>query len=68
MPFFDAWFNLLSFSMLYLVKTGVIYLQNVKRHHIMVEADSKLKLLPSSTLDKNRVFENIDMLSMGIWQ
>jgi hypothetical protein len=34
----------------------------------MVEADSQLKLLPASTLDINKMFENIDMLSMGKWQ
>ncbi len=34
----------------------------------MVEADSRLKLLPASTLDIYIVFEHIDMLSMGIWQ
>jgi hypothetical protein len=35
----------------------------------MVEADSHLKLLPASILlDKYKVFEQIDMLSMGIWQ
>jgi hypothetical protein len=34
----------------------------------MVEADSQLKLLPVSTLDIHKVFEHIDMLSMGIWQ
>jgi uncharacterized protein YkuJ len=33
----------------------------------MVEADNLLKLLPSSALD-TKMFENIDMLSMGIWQ
>jgi hypothetical protein len=32
----------------------------------MVEADSLLKLLAASTLDINKVFEHIDMLSMGI--
>ncbi len=32
----------------------------------MVEADSQLKLLPTSTLDIYEVFEHIDMLSMGI--
>jgi hypothetical protein len=32
----------------------------------MVEADSHLKLLPTSILDMYKVFENIDMLSMGI--
>ncbi len=32
----------------------------------MVEADSHLKLLPTSILDIYKVFENIDMLSIGI--
>jgi hypothetical protein len=32
----------------------------------MVEADSHLKLLPTSILDMYKVFEHIDMLSMGI--
>jgi hypothetical protein len=32
----------------------------------MVEADSHLKLLPTSKLDVYKVFEHIDMLSMGI--
>ncbi len=32
----------------------------------MVEADSHLKLLPISTIDMYKVFEHIDMLSMGI--
>jgi hypothetical protein len=32
----------------------------------MVEADSHLKLLPTSILDILKVFEHIDMLSMGI--
>ncbi len=36
-------------------------------HYVMVEADSHLKLLTSSILDSmNKVFENIDMLSMGM--
>jgi hypothetical protein len=34
----------------------------------MLEADSLLKLLPASTLDIYIVLENIDTLSMGIWQ
>jgi hypothetical protein len=34
----------------------------------MVEADSHLKLLPASTLEIYKVFEHIDMLSIGIWQ
>ncbi len=32
----------------------------------MVEADSHLKLLPTSILDIYKVFEHIHMLSMGI--
>jgi hypothetical protein len=32
----------------------------------MVEADSYLKLLSISMLDMYKVFENIDMLSIGI--
>jgi len=32
----------------------------------MVEAEGHLKLLPTSTLDIYKVFENIDMLSIGI--
>ncbi len=37
-------------------------------HYVMVEADSNIKLLPTSMLDMSKVFEHIDMLSMGIWQ
>ncbi len=33
---------------------------------VMVEADSHFKLLPTSILDIYKVFEHIDMLSMGI--
>ncbi len=33
----------------------------------MVTADSHLKLLPTSILDIYKVFEHIDMLSIGIW-
>jgi hypothetical protein len=33
----------------------------------MVEADSHLKLLPTSIFDIYKVFEHIDMLSIGIW-
>jgi hypothetical protein len=33
----------------------------------MVEADSHLKLHPTSILDIYKVFEHIDMLSIGIW-
>jgi hypothetical protein len=32
----------------------------------MVEADSHLKLLPKSILNMYKVFEHIDMLSIGI--
>ncbi len=32
----------------------------------MFEADNHLKLLPSSILDIYKVFEHIDMLSIGI--
>jgi hypothetical protein len=33
----------------------------------MVEADNHLKLLSESILDIYKVFEHIDMLSIGIW-
>ncbi len=33
----------------------------------MVEADSHPKLLPAYILDIYKVFEHIDMLSIGIW-
>jgi hypothetical protein len=33
----------------------------------MVDADSHLKLLPTSILDMRKVFEHIDILSIGIW-
>jgi hypothetical protein len=33
----------------------------------MVDADSHLKLLPASILDIHKVFEYIDMLSIGMW-
>jgi hypothetical protein len=33
----------------------------------MVEADSHLKLLPTSISNVCKVFEHIDMLSIGIW-
>jgi hypothetical protein len=35
-------------------------------HYVLVEADSHLKLLPNSKLDIYKMFEHIDMLSMGI--
>jgi len=34
--------------------------------HVMVEADSHLKLLPTSILDIYKVFEHINTLSIGI--
>ena len=34
--------------------------------YVLIETDSYLKLLPSSILDIYKVFEHIDMLSMGI--
>ncbi len=37
-------------------------------HYVMVDADSHLKMLPVSTSYLYKVFEHIDMLSMGIWQ
>ncbi len=33
----------------------------------MVEADSHLKLLPTPIIDIYKVFEHIDMLTIGIW-
>jgi hypothetical protein len=33
----------------------------------MVEADNHLKFLPISILDIYKLFEHIDMLSIGIW-
>jgi hypothetical protein len=33
----------------------------------MVEANSRLKLLPTFILDIYKVFEHNDMLSIGIW-
>ncbi len=33
----------------------------------MVEADSHLKLFPTSTIDVYKLFELIDLLSIGIW-
>jgi hypothetical protein len=35
-------------------------------HFVMVDADSHLKLIPTSKLDMYKVIEHIDMLSMGI--
>ena len=36
--------------------------------YVLIETDSHLKLLPSSILDVYKVFEHIDMLSLGIQQ
>jgi hypothetical protein len=35
-------------------------------HYVMVEADSPIKLLPTSILDIYKLFGHLDMLSMGI--
>jgi hypothetical protein len=43
---------------------GHLWSQNVQ--YVMVETDSLLKLLPASILDMYKVFEHIDMLSIGI--
>jgi hypothetical protein len=40
--------------------------ESKKCDYVMVEADSHLKLLPTSILDIYNVFEHIDMLSMGV--
>ena len=37
-------------------------------HYVIVEADSNFKLLPTSILDKYKVFEHSDMLFIGIQQ
>jgi len=42
------------------------YVESKWCHFIMVEADSHLKLLSTSILDICKVFEHIDMLSIGI--
>ena len=34
----------------------------------MFEAGNHLKLFPTSILDMYKVFEHIDMLSIGIWK
>jgi hypothetical protein len=34
----------------------------------MIEADGHPKLLPTSMLNIYKVFEHIDMLSIGIWE
>ncbi len=48
--------------------SGSLLVESKWCHYIMVEAESHLKLLPASTLYTYKVFEHIDMLSMGIWQ
>jgi hypothetical protein len=37
-------------------------------HGFMVEADGHLKRLPTFILNIYKVFEHIDMLSIGIWK
>jgi hypothetical protein len=48
---------------------GLGYLiPNTKQcHYVMVETASHLNLLPTFILDIYKVFEHIDMLSLGIW-
>jgi hypothetical protein len=41
--------------------------ESIRCDYVMFEADSNLKLLPASILDIYKVFEHIDMLSIGIW-
>ncbi len=41
-------------------------MESKKCDHVMVEADSHLKLLLASILDIYKVFEHIDMLSISI--
>ncbi len=44
-----------------------LLVESIWCHYIMVEADRHIKLLPTSTLGICKVFEHINMLSMGIW-
>ncbi len=44
----------------------VTYVESIWCHYVMVEADNHLKLLPASILEIYKVFEHIDMLSIGI--
>ena len=46
--------------------TGSLPVESKWCYYVMVEADSHLKLLPVSMWDIYKVFEHIDMLSMGI--
>ncbi len=46
---------------------SVSFVESTWCDYVMVEADSHLKLLPTSILDMHKVFEHIDMLSIGIW-
>ncbi len=48
--------------------SGSLLVESKWCHYIMVEADSHLKILHVSTLYIHKVFEHIDMLSMGIWR
>ena len=43
-----------------------LHLESKYCHYVMVEANSHLKLLSASILDIYKVFEHIDMLSIGI--
>ncbi len=46
--------------------SGSLFVESKWCHYIMVKADSHLKLLPASKLYISKVFEHIDMLTMGI--
>jgi hypothetical protein len=43
------------------------HVESEQYDYVMFEADSHLKLLPTSILDIYKVFEHIDMLSICIW-
>ena len=49
----------------WILSTGSIFEWKCS-HYFMVEADGHLKLLPAFILDIYKVFEHIDMLSIGI--
>ncbi len=43
------------------------HVESKRCDYVMVEADDHLKLFSASILDIYKVFEHIDMLSIGIW-
>jgi hypothetical protein len=45
----------------------VTIVESIWWDYVMIEVDSHLKLLPTSILDMQELFEHIDMLSTGIW-